>query len=853
LKDASASIYGVRGANGVIVVTTKKGRAGKAKFSYDGYAGIQTAGKGIENTTPQEYAEALWTAQRNSGVANPSNPQYGNGPVPILPDYLFPRGAKEGDPGTDPSTYDLATNPIARANKAGTDWLGEIMRPAFMTSHTVTASGGSDKNSYLFSFGYLDQKGTLMATYLKRYSVRANTQFSFKDRFRIGENAYVFFKDNPSLINGNLTEGNSISQALFANNILPVYDIAGNYVGDRLTTVFGDNTVATQKRTRDNKSNDWQIQGNVYAELDILKGLTARTSIGGFVQNFYNYAFNYTRYEHSTQSNAANSFTEISGYNSSKTFTNTLTYSNAFGDHNLKVLAGSEYVSQYGRGQASTRGRYFSTDPNFWTLNSGDPTTQANSNVPGTPYKSTIYSLFSRLDYSFSDKYLLSATVRRDGASVFAPQNRYGIFPAASAGWRISSERFMETVKWINELKVRGSWGSLGSISNINPTNPYNLYSSGAGTSNYDINGTNNATVQGFYASQYGNVNTTWEKDIITNIGVDANLLNNKVDLTVEWYKKKIEGLLFRPTIPATAGGGLAPFVNLGDIQNTGIDFNGTYHGKLTKDFNFDVSGNITVYKTKVVKLPFEYVEFGSVRNGTPVRVREGSPIGTFFGYKVIGLFQNDQDVAKSPVQDQAAPGRFKYADINGDNKITDADRTNIGNPNPDFTYGASISLRYKNFDFSTFLYGSQGNDIYNAVKYYNYFPFQNFQGALAKEAYVNAWTPQNTNTTIPKLETSSNFSTSGPINSFYIENGSYLRCKQMMLGYNLPKATLNNWGIDRLRVYVQAANLFTITKYSGLDPEVSSSNVLSTTVFGLDLGNYPPQRTFLVGINLGF
>ena len=865
LKDAgAASIYGVRGSNGVVIVTTKRGKQGSARVTYDGFVGTQQPLKdGFNLANTQETANAYVKQYENDGIPN-GNKQFkqaadGSG---IIPDYITPTAAMEGDPNTDPSTYALYDNPITKANKIGTDWFHEIFKPALFQSHTVSASGGSDKSTYYFSTSYLDQQGTLVNTYLKRYSARINTTFNIKDHIRIGENAYVFYKQNPGFTNQN--EGNAISMSYREDPVIPVRDIAGNYAGT-ISQGLGNaqNPVAIVERTENNKSNDWQVNGNVFAEVDLPFHLTARTSFGGNFDNYYYYFFNYTAYENAENNTNANSFHEASGYNSSWTWTNTLNFSDVFGKHNVKALIGSEAISNYGRFIQADRSDYFLTnpanltvDPSLWTINFGSPSSQTN-NSDGAPYQSSLYSLFARVDYNFDDKYLISGTVRRDGSSNFAPGQQFGVFPAVTAGWRISQENFMKGVTWLDDLKIRGGWGKLGSLSNTPSTNAYNLYNQAADNSYYDIEGKNTSATLGVYASQYGFPATTWEKDKITNIGLDATVFKRKLDLSVEYYKKSITDLLFQLSLPGTAGGGTPPYINLGDIRNQGVDASATYHSNIGKDLKLDITGTFTSYNNKVIKLPFNYVDEGSSgsgRLGAFSRLQVGQPVGEFFGYQVVGIFNDADQVKGAAVQEGAAPGRFMYRDVDGNDTINSNDRTFFGNPNPKFTYGFTLSASYKNFDLSVFLYGSQGNKVMNYVRFWVDFP-QVFDGAVSKDAVYNSWTPQNTNAKVPQLSRNASFSTTGSgANSYFMEDGSYLRCKSMVLGYTVPVNPLKRIGVDRLRIYVQAANLFTITKYTGLDPELQASDLNNNTNFGIDFGNYPAnQKTYTVGVNLSF
>jgi TonB-dependent starch-binding outer membrane protein SusC len=860
LKDAAAAIYGVAGSNGVIIITTKRGKSGKAKVSYDAYYGVTTRGPGYDMASPQEQADAIWLQQRNSGIANPSSKQFGNGPKPILPEYITPFGFTPSGTNADsvnPNRYDINNYQITRANKAGTNWYNEITRNAPMQSHNISVSSGSDKSSYFFSMGYLNQQGIARFQGLKRYSVRANTQFNVKDNIRVGENLFIFYEENPRF--GNQSEGSPFTTAFREDPIIPVYDIAGNFAGTKSQDLGNArNPYADIYRTKDNKGYSWNITGSAFAEVDLLKHLTVRSTFGGFMGNYHYYNFNYVGYENAEGNTGSNSFSEGGGYNTQWTFNNTLTYTNSFGEHNVKALLGTEAVKYYGRDVSATRSNYFSENPNFWTIGTGSPAGAANA---GGAYQSALWSQFAKVEYAYAGKYLVNASLRRDGASVFAQDVRFGYFPGVSVAWRISEEKFFKNVTFVNDLKLRYSWAELGSISNVDGTNPFNLYRSAPGRSFYDIGGNSTNPAAGFFRSNIGNPATTWEGNIISNIGFDASLFSNKLDVTIDWYKKKVSGLLFTASgvqyDRIFTGDANLPKVNIGDMQNTGIDLTATYHGKVNNDFKYDISGNITTYKNRIVDIPgVPFFNGDQIRNVIIQRQQEGRAFGEFYGYKVIGLFQSADDVAKSPTQTGAEPGFFKYQDVNNDGKINEDDRTFIGNPNPKFTYGLNLSFTYKQFDFSTFFFGSVGNDIYNQTKYFTDFP-DFFKGGLRREVALNSWTPTNTNTNIPKLKTTGSFSTDGVTNSYFVSKGSYFRSKQMQIGYSIAPKVLSRVGIDRLRVYVQTANLFTLTKYDGLDPELQSQpdngQINRTRAFGIDQGNYPHTASFLFGVNVNF
>jgi TonB-linked SusC/RagA family outer membrane protein len=854
LKDATAAIYGVAGSNGVIIITTRKGKSGKAKVTYDFYYGVTTRGAGYDMASTQEEADAEWLQQRNSGIANPSSKQFGNGANPVIPDYITPYGSLEGAPGTDPSTYDINTNQITRANKTGTNWYDVITRNAPTENHNLTVSSGSDKSSYFFSMGYLNEQGIAKFQYLKRYSVRANTQFTIKDKIRIGENAYIFYKQNP--IYFNQSDGSPFFGAFREPVIIPVHDIVGNYAGTKSEDLgLATNPYAGIERTKDNRTNNWDITGNVYAEADFLKHFTARTNFGGIIVQSYDYSFGFVGYENHEGNTGLNSFSESASYNSQWTFNNTITYNNAFADHNVKVLLGTEAVKYYVRNSGANRSSYFSENPDFWVVEAGTGV-QANW---GNAYESTLWSQFARLEYGYDGKYLINGSLRKDGSSVFAEDVRHGYFPAFSAGWILSRENFFRNVTFVNNLKLRFSWGKLGSTSNVQPTNPYNLYSSRLGRSSYDIRGTSNSVADGFYRSYIGNAATTWEGDIISNIGLDVTLFGNKLDFTIDVYKKKISGLLFEQGGVATSvvfsADPALPKVNIGDMQNTGIDFNATYHAR-ADNLKLDITGIFTTYNNEIVDLPglaYRPGDFVGFTATIPQRYQEGHPFGAFFGYNVLGIFQSEEEVAKSPKQSGGQPGVFKYQDLNSDDTINADDRTFLGDPNPDFTYGLNISAEFKNFDFSAFFFGSHGNAIFNSTLYYT--DFLDFKGAIRREVAVNSWTPSNTNTKIPKLLTVGVFSTNqtGYASSYFLSNGSYLRCKQIQIGYTFPKRLLSKFEIDRLRIYVQGTNVFTITKYEGLDPELQSQNIARSSQYGIDQGNYPHTPAYLFGINLNF
>ncbi len=855
LKDAgAASIYGARASNGVIIISTKRGKTGTAKVTYDGYYGMQAQGKGFTNLLgTQEMADLTWLSLKNAGQVgangNPSTAQYGNGATPVIPDYIVPSGAREGDPRVNPALYNVDYGAgdiyqIVKANKQGTNWYKEATRNAPIQSHSIGMSGGTESANYYVGLNYFDQQGLVLNTYLKRYSLRANTDFKIKKNIRAGQSTIFTYKDNPTI--GNLSEGNEISNAYRIQPIVPVYDINGGWAGTRGANLGnGNNPVAARTRAVDNKGYEIKLVSNAYAEIDIMKDFTLKSSFGVSLQNGHNFGYNYRSYENA-ENGSSNSFGESSFYNNTWNFTNTLAYKKTIGKHNITAMAGVESFNENGRGVNGSRINYYSDDPNYRTLSTGAAGIQNGSYA----YKATLYSQFARVDYGFNDKYLLSATVRRDGSSKFGQNSAFGIFPSVTAAWRISQEEFMKSLTWVNDLKIRGGYGTMGSQLNIGADNKFSLFGGGPGDAYYAIQGQVSQANQGFRQVKIGNPDAKWETNTTSNIGLDASLFDGSWDITVDFYQKKTTGILRNNPLPALAGNATPPTVNVASMQNTGLDIAITKRGKIASDWKYDATLTFTTYKNKITFLQegTDYFTSGGSRFGDLARNQVGQPLSSFFGYKVAGLFQSAEDVTRSPTQDGAAPGRFKYQDTDGDGRITDNDRTFIGNPNPAFTYGFNLNVSYKNFDVSMFWYGVAGKEVYNYTKWWTDF-YPSFQGAKSVNALYNSWSPTNTGASTPIAENVSNFSNNNTSNSYYIESGSYLRAKNIQLGYNLPPDLLKKYGIDRFRVYLQGANLFTFTKYTGLDPELAGDD----TSYSIDYGNYPNVKQYLVGVNLTF
>jgi TonB-linked SusC/RagA family outer membrane protein len=875
LKDAgSASIYGARAANGVIIITTKKG-SGKVSISYDAYYGTQVpkGGNVFDLLNPTEMMDLRKLAIQNTATLKGITPNYASnlyGPNGnVLPDYINPGGAKFGDPSTDPSLYNV--NPfytsgdasgfyrITQANKQGTDWFHEIFNNAPIQSHNLSVSGSSEAASYLFSMNYFDQQGTLTNTYNKRYTIRANTTYNITKKIRVGENMAFSLTENPQ-VNQN-DEGTGIGMSFREQRIIPVYDIKGNFAGSN-TANLGNarNPVAIQDRIKNNYGLFNRLFGNVFAEADVLPFITLRTQFGGEFYSNYNHNFTFPEYENA-ENNGTNSYSENSFNGFNYTWTNTATYHQIIGKHDIKLLAGAEVYKNRYQSLGGTNTSYFTFDPNYVNLSTGTGTPTAYSNLS----TDKLFSLLARLDYTFNDRFLLNATIRRDASSKLR-NDQVGWFPAVSAGYRLSEEGFIKNLGWINDLKIRGGYGIMGNQNNVTPISGYTTYGSSRLNSYYDLAGTGSSTSPGFSQTTYGNPDATWELDKNLNFGFDGTFFGNKLDISADYYVKKIKDLLFNPNLPGTAGTARQPYSNVGGMENHGFDLAITSHNKFSDDFNMNATVTFTTYDNEITKVTVgqSYFDLNSGRfNGSSIiRNQVGGPVGGFFGYKTDGFWDSQAEItaantaAGGTYQSDAALGRFKYTDMNGDGKITAEDRTLLGNPNPKFTGGLNLDFTYKRFDLNMFLYGSYGNKIWNDVRWWTDF-YANFQGAKSRTALYDSWTPTNLDAKAPIQETDGSFSTNTVPNSYYVENGSFLRLRNVQLGYTLSPDILKSIGVDRFRIYVSAANLFTVTNYSGVDPEISGSGdnaaATASTNFGVDRGNYSPNRTYLLGVQVKF
>ncbi|MEJ1237202.1 TonB-dependent receptor [Chryseolinea sp. T2] len=895
LKDASAaSIYGSRAGNGVVIVTTKKGKNGRPVFTYDMYAGTQQPGKLLHLLNTQEYADLTWESRINAGAVgangNPVHAQFGNGPTPVIPDYIFPAGAMEGDPrvaqdangnyinysnNIDAADFNRTKWMITKANKEGTNWLDEIYNPAPIQNHQVGVSGGTEGGRYAMSLNYFNQEGIMIYTNYKRYSLRANTEFNIGKRVRVGENFQVAYGERVNQPNGNSQESNPTSFAFRIQPIVPIYDVSGTtFAGTRGTDLDNSrNPVADLWRNKDNVQKELRMFGNAYAEVDILENLTAKTSFGidYLTFNFRDYTI---RDIESAESRGSNSLKTTNNFEWTWTWYNTLTYNTTIADiHKLNFIVGIESIKDYYETFDASRTNFASDDLDNRYL-SGGTGVQTNN---GGASNWSLASEFAKLNYNLLDKYLFEATVRRDRSSRFSKQNLVAYFPAVSAGWVFSEEGFLDGTKgWMDRGKLRVGWGQTGN-QEIGYYNPYTIFSTNPITSFYDLNGSRTSAVPGYELTQFGNANAKWETTTSTNVGLDLALFKSKLDFSIDWYQRETTDMLFPVSAPLTAGVASVPFQNIGTMRNRGVDLSLGYHGQLTPDLTFSVDGNFSTYRNEVIKTTgdanTQYFGINDERIQNFVVTQQGYPISSFFGYTIDGIFQTDEEALNAPVNNlgvnQNKAGRFNFRDVSGPNGVPDGvintrDLSIIGNPHPDFTYGITLNMNYKNFGLTVFGQGVYGNDIFNYVKYWTDFP--TFAGNRSTRMLYDSWRPGKTDAVLPQLTSSDQVSILP--STYYLESGSYFRFKNIQLTYSLPTALISKIGLTSLRVYVQGQNLITITNYSGMDPEINLRNYTagndrvagtfnytsgSDRQLGVDGGAYPAAKQYLVGLNLTF
>ncbi|WP_108244286.1 SusC/RagA family TonB-linked outer membrane protein [Muricauda brasiliensis] len=836
LKDGAAAIYGARASNGVVIVTTKSGgyNLDRARVSLDMYTGFSVATNLPEMLTPAQHGQMLWQSILNDG-GTPSHPQYGNGPTPVVPETI--QGV--------PVTMNVAPN--------GTDWVDEIYRSAITQNASITLENGNEKSKFLFSAGYLNRQGIQIHTGFKRGNVRLNSEFKVGDRIRIGEHANISF-DNRS-------GGQSwFNFAQRMSPLVPVYDADGNFGGNYSNDTGlsnPNNPVAEATRQKDNFAKTFRVFGDIYATVDILDGLQFKTSFGGSIRAYNDRRFRALIPE-SSEPIATNTLTEADQDTYEWVWTNTLNYNKSFGDHSINALIGIEALDNHGKGKEISRTDYFYERPDYYLLSNG-------GGAPNVAYAydnaSSLFSVFGTVNYDYDGKYLLTATVRRDESSRFIGDNKSDIFPSFSAGWVVSNENFWPTDSFMSRLKLKGSWGQLGnqSLPVDNPTVNFSILSEQY--ANYAYNGSAAGITQGAILSAAGNPDLKWETSETTNFGIEMGFFDNKLNFSAEYFTITTKDLINQDgsLYSSTALDAAPPYVNLGSFRNKGVDATLSFSDQTDSGFNYGIDVNFSHYKNEVLDLISAFqTGFGGFRTtGTVTRTQEGQPISSFYGRIVDGIFASEAEVANAPSQGFATNadgvGRFRYRDINGDGTINDDDRTFIGSPHPDFTYGINLRMGYKGFDMSAFFQGSQGNDIFNNDKVYTDFP--SFFNANRSVRVLDSWTPDNLDAELPALSQSIT-NNEGAANSFFVEDGSYMRLKNLQIGYTFNEEVSSYLGMDSVRLYLQGTNLFTITGYDGVDPELQprlDGGAIDNLTIGVSDNNYPLAAIYSFGVNLKF
>lgn len=876
LKDASAaSIYGARAANGVVIITTKRGGSGEPKITFDMYTGTQRVGKTLDLLNTEELGKLYYLSEIGAGKAAGTSPsaQYKFDPQGnmTIADYIYPNvygtlpaNYTYTNDITDPNLGRTAFN-ITKANKQGTDWQNVIFGPAKISNYQLGATGGSAKSKYAISANYFDQDGILKYTKYSRYSVRANTEFT-KGKLTFGENFTVSYDERTGVPNGNQNESNPISFAIRIQPIIPVFDITGGpkalggtntselngFAGSRGSNLGNaPNPLARQWREKDNITRGTHIFGNAFAELELIKDLKLRSSLGVEFNN-YNLEAYFNRDIEAAEPRNANSLTVTNTFDKAFTWYNTASYRKNIGQHNFNVLVGTEAVQTYSLSFNAARSNFAFDDESYRYLNLGSAAGLSNSGSGAL--KTFMFSQFGKVNYDFKDFLLADFTLRRDGSSRFSPAYRYGVFPAFSVGVRLSELGFMDKLSFIDDLKIRTGWGKTGNQLIPNVYNAYTLYTPDPVNNAYDITGSGNSIANGFDLTQFGNPNGRWETNTSTNIGLDATMLKSKLELTLDLYNRTTSNMLTQVPIPRTAGTGTIPYTNIGEVNNKGVDVNLTWKDQVA-GLRYSVGLLWSKYKNNVVKLndnPNASI-FGFTTRLPAISItKAGLPISSFYGYIIDGVIRDDAEAATAPkFGSYTRAGVFKFRDMNGDNVITAADKTIIGNPHPDFTYGVNLNLGYKNFDLAVFGQGSQGNEIFNYQKFWT--DFNTFQGNRSKDMLYKSWKQPGDNALLPRLN--SQDGTSQQISSYFVEDGSYFRIRNIQLTYTLPRNWVNKAKLSNVQVYMQGQNLFTFTKYKGLDPDINLRNSGTDNQdihMGIDEGAFPVAKSYNVGVRLG-
>ena len=836
LKDAaSASIYGSRAANGVIIITTKKGKEGKVKVNFDASVAASFYTNKIETMNASEWGRAYWQASVNDGV-DPNNNVLG---------YNFDWGYDtNGNPVLNKLSMNMFLDENATVRTGDTDWFNEITRTGIVQQYNLSVSNGSEKGHSFFSVGYYDNKGTIKESQFNRLSARANTEYKLFDGLvTIGEN----FTMNRT--KGTDAPGGILENALEFNPNFPIYAENGEYAQALGAYSERENPLSLLYNNKDNEYTMWRSFGDVHVSITPFKNFTLRSTLGMDYsqkeQRFFTYPIangKVMRTESAAESKQEHwmrwMWNAIATYNYEK------------GNHRADAMIGMEVNRQDYKWSSAKRYEMSILNTDYMWPSAGTGRQLAEGSGDGF----SLVSFFGKVNYSYADRYLASLTIRRDGSSRFGHNNQYGTFPSVSAGWRISEEKFMKNFNWLDNLKLRYSWGQTGN-QEISNTARYTLYKavvstglwgSGQSGTSYDIVGSNGgyALNNGYVRTQIGNDDIKWETTTQHNIGVDFGLLHNEIYGSFDWFHKQTSDILLSMKGIDAMGEGSAQWINAGEMKNTGWELSLGYRHKLANGLSWDINGNISRYTNEITKLPITVASNGAF-GGNGVKSVVGHPMGAQVGYVADGIFKSQEEIDNHATQEGAGLGRIRYKDLNGDGMITEADQDWIYDPTPDFTWGLNVYLEYKNFDFTMFWQGVQGVDV-DCRGYKSQTDF--WANTNINVPYLNkgvrvldAWSPANPGSDIPAL-TTADTNREGRVSSYYIENGSFVKLRTIQLGYNVPKTFSDKLRMERIRLYVSAQNLLTIksSKFSGADPENPGFN-------------YPIPLNMTFGLNVSF
>lgn len=816
LKDASAaSIYGARAANGVILVTTKKGKDGKMNVSFSSYTGFQQIAKKLDLMNTQEYTTIMNEARVNSGYA----PLYTKEQIAGFPD---------------------------------TDWQKSLFNEgAIKQNHSLLITGGDEKSTIATGLSYYGQEGmiggsTSQSQYDRITFTVNSTSEVIKGFLKIGEN-FTLSNIKSSGVADDGIYSNAIRAFLNAAPIDAPYDENGDFAHSIISNDV-TNPVGSLYYNNFNQTKTNRYVGNIFAELKFAKDFTFRTSYGVDMTDSNYRSFRPVYSLSSNDNNTVSSVTQSATKSLGWIFENTLQYKfNIAGSHNFDLLAGTsakKNTSDYMEGQG--RNLIFDDFAHAYLDNAKDPTSNV---VKGNRKDYAIQSYFGRLLYDYDNKYLFSATVRRDGSSEFGPDNKYAIFPSFSAGWNLDKEAFFKENKVLNTFKLRASWGQNGNdqfarrfayMSVVNSTDKTYHFGTGDET-----------LLVGSSPDQLANRNLKWETSEQLDLGFDATLFTN-FTLTFDYYDKKTKDWLVLASIPAYAGAS-APYVNGGDVSNKGFEIGLAYRTRIGKDWNFGINANLSRNQNEVLRIANNegiiHGESNVLFQGLDEmnRVEVGKPMGYFYGLKTAGIFQNAAEVAAG-VQPNAVPGDVRFVDLNGDGQIDANDKTQIGDPNPDINYGVNLELSYKAFDLSINTYGTAGGQ--------NVFGIHDYTRAYTNNTtdVLNRWTSEGTSNTVPRVtygtDDNGNYT---KFSDLYIQDSDFFRIKNATIGCDLTKLTTKLSFFSKFRLYVAGNNIYTFTKYKGMDPEIGFGNVNQSWAKGIDVGYYPQPRTYMMGLNVNF